>query len=103
VRYSDLTPEERQANPDFIFDPWDEVAFAAKKARNTYYPLIERLEKAGEVGEVHRLSVAYSQAMALVWIAETLEPIRCNFNRVLEITGMADHLDNGAGGPPAGA
>jgi hypothetical protein len=102
ARFPLLSPDEQKANPDLPVDPWDESDFAVKIARNTFHQVIRRHQEQGEVGEVHKLATEYARMMAMVWICETIEPVRVQFNAVLDRLGLNADLDNGEGSPPAG-
>ena len=102
LRFANLTPDEQRKNPDIPVDPWDEVDFAAKAARNTFHTVYRSMVERGETGEAHKLAVAYGQFMAMVWACEIAEPLRVHINNVLDKLGMLEEADNGQGGPPAG-
>lgn len=102
ARFPFLTPEEQKANPDIPVDPWDESDFAVKIARNTFHQVIRAHQEKGNLGEAHQVATEYARMMAMVWICETLEPVRVQFTNVLERLGLNQEMDNGEGAPPAG-
>lgn len=101
-RFPLLTPDEQKANPDLPVDPWDESDYAVRIARNTFHQVIRGLLDQGNLERAGEVANDYARTMAMVWICETIEPMRVQLNNVIERLGLNQEMDNGEGAPPAG-